>query len=239
MDTQDQLKKDSYFELRNAVETAASTAHILPPYILSCLPKEKTGARVLDIGCGYGGLLKSIGVLGYYTKGIDINTEAITYCKKEGLQADLIGNITDYTVPPEEKFDLAIMTHVIEHLKKADIIDILRHIQEKLLKPGGSIYIATPNAQARTGAYWMYEDFTHETIFTSGSMYYVLKAAGFKTVDFLDKDGVENSRIKIFKLAFIKAYRFFDWFVNKFTGGAYHPPSPVIYTWELKVKATK
>ncbi|MGC9101323.1 MAG: hypothetical protein ACP5HC_08750 [Caldisericum sp.] len=38
------------------------------------------------------------------------------------------------------------------------------------------------NVQSNTGAYWAYEDFSHFTLFTSGSIYYVLKMAGFDEI---------------------------------------------------------
>lgn len=46
-----------------------------------------------------------------------------------------------------------------------------------------------PNAQSYTGAYWRYEDFTHNIMFTAGSSTYVLRSAGFENIEFLDPDG--------------------------------------------------
>ena len=43
-----------------------------------------------------------------------------------------------------------------------------------------------PNGQSATGSYWAFEDFTHETLFTCGSLEYVLSEAGFVDVEFID-----------------------------------------------------
>ena len=58
-----------------------------------------------------------------------------------------------------------------------------------------------PNAQAITGAYWRYEDFTHEQLFTTGSLYYVLLDNGFDEIKFLDIYATSNIR---FPLNFIR-----------------------------------
>ncbi len=47
-----------------------------------------------------------------------------------------------------------------------------------------------PNAQSHTGCYWAYEDFTHNTLFTAGSLLYVLKMAGFAHIEIIDKDAL-------------------------------------------------
>jgi hypothetical protein len=96
-----------------------------------------------------------------------------------------------------------------------------------------------PNAQSNTGAYWAYEDFTHHTLFTTGSIYYVLKSAGFDSIEFLDPQGTSNSgfAIKIIKRLFLKVYKLKKLFWNKVTSSSYHEPSPEIFTYELKVLA--
>jgi hypothetical protein len=48
------------------------------------------------------------------------------------------------------------------------------------------------NVQSNTGSYWAYEYFTHFTLFTSGSIYYVLKMAGFDEIEFVDVECLEG-----------------------------------------------
>lgn len=238
-DINQQTKRDSYFNFRNVKPIQQLDKKGLPVIYLKKILPENKNVEILDIGCGYGNLIQLITNAGYKNvSGIDIEKDALDFCRKNHMNVEEIESITDYAKKTSKKFDFAIMTHVIEHIKKDQIIETLVAIRS-VLKENGVLYLTTPNAQARTGCYWAYEDFTHEFIFTSGSLFYVLKAAGFKDIKFIDQDGLENSKFKLFKKILLNLYKFNDKFWNKITGGAYHPASPKIYTWELKVVASK
>ena len=77
--------------------------------------------------------------------------------------------------------------------------------------------------------------------FIAGSLLYVLRGAGFTNIEFLDVDGVGNSKgwKKVVKGILLKAYIRNKLFWNKVTGSAYHVPSPMIFTWEIKCLARK
>lgn len=134
------------------------------------------------------------------------------------------------------------MQHLIEHLKKEDMIPILNLIYKNALKDGGKIFISTPNAQSVIGAYWAFEDFTHNYIFTSGSLYYVLYMSGFRDITFLDIEAVSEIRNPLKKQIrhiCYKIYSFFDNVKNRLMENSYHISSERIYSWELKVIAKK
>lgn len=105
----------------------------------------------------------------------------------------------------------------------------------------GGLCLQVPNAQSNTDCYWAYEDFTHNTLFTAGSLLYVLREAGFSDIKFIDVDGLAGRHgLKLLLVKTLLAiYRRNKMFWNKVTGSAYHAPSPVIYTWELKSMARK
>lgn len=232
------FQETQYFDLRNSPQLDSEVKKgVLPSYITNLLPHNKD-ARILDIGCGFGGLLLQLRLHGYRNiHGIDINDAAIEFCKEKKLDVIKTDSIIDYgNSYNDKKYDLIIMTHIIEHIKKDEIIATLAAIK-KLLKEDGKLYLTTPNAQSRSGCYWAYEDFTHEVLFTSGSLYYVLSAAGFTNVIFLDPNNTDNSRFKLIKNIFLSLYKLNDKFWNKMTGAAYHPNSPIIYSWEIKVEA--
>ena len=107
------------------------------------------------------------------------------------------------------------------------------------MAPGASLLIMVPNAQSNTGCYWAYEDFTHTTLFTAGSLYFVLKAAGFDTVQFLDPDGLVGSRpgFKQPRAFFLFIYKMNIRFWNLVTASSFHQPSPQIFSYELKALA--
>jgi cyclopropane fatty-acyl-phospholipid synthase-like methyltransferase len=239
-DLRSKIKKETYFDLRGVSAVKSRNPDSLPPaYIIRELPANKQ-APVLDIGCGFGGLVEQCLNLGYInTKGIDINEKSIRFCQELGLPVELVTSISDFANKNKTRYEMIFMTHVLEHIEKKEIIPILKTIHDSLLSEGGKIYIATPNAQASSGAYWAYEDFTHEVIFTSGSLRYVLEGAGFERVRFVDIEAVENSRFKWIKLFFLKLYGLNNRFWQKITNASYHPESPVIFSWELKAVAKK
>ena len=228
----------NYFELRK-VDPDFYKDFRLPVYLKNRLPRDKS-ARILDIGCGFGQMLREIRKLGYTNlSGVDIESSAVDHCLSQGLSVSRITDIKEYR--PDNTFDVVIMSHVLEHIPKDQMIPTVRYIYENLLSPKGTYFVMVPNAQSKTGAYWFYEDFTHEFLFTSGSIFYVLKAAGFDEVNFLDPQGVEKNGVLIrsFKLFFLRLYDLNQLFWNLITTSSFHKPSPRIYSFELKVAGVK
>jgi 2-polyprenyl-3-methyl-5-hydroxy-6-metoxy-1,4-benzoquinol methylase len=227
----------SYFKYRN-INPEFYSGYKLPKYLIKVLPANKN-SNILDIGCGFGMSLSSLKILGYKRlKGIDSSDEAIKFCIEKELNVEKT-DIMDYCLYSKEKYDFIIMSHVLEHIKKTEIIETLETIRSNLLNDNGYLCIMVPNAQSNTGSYWAYEDFTHQTLFTTGSIIYVLKAAGFNFIKFIDPKGIEDSSfiIKILKVTFLQLYKLIKYFWNKVTSSSYHKPSPIIFTYELKVLA--
>lgn len=228
-----------YFEARGVSEADYKDA-VLSPYYIEILKDLEHNARILDFGCGFGQNLCAIknakwgGDKEFYLCGIDINTRAIEAVKNLGIEAICVEDI--FSFKPQERFDLIITTHCLEHLPKENIIPTLQHFKEYVLKENGKIFVAVPNAQSNTGCYWAYEDFTHNTLFTAGSLVYILKMAGFKQVTIIDKDALAgNSGIKkLIKKIFLSLYKLRYSFWNKITGSATHAPSEQVFSYEIK-----
>lgn len=92
--------------------------------------------KILDLGCGEGEI--SIG-LGNVT-GVDISEPRLEIAKKNGvrtIKADVC------KVPLNETFDAVIITDIIEHMQRP--YDLLIEAS-RLLKPGGQLFLETPNA---------------------------------------------------------------------------------------------
>lgn len=109
------------------------------------LKKHKlTGGALLEVGCGYGYLLAVAKDFFEICVGTDLSPQAINKAleKADGVYE---GGIDQ--VPPHEKFDCIIATHVIEHVYRPKMFleKLCKH-----LKPGGKIVIATPNM----GSFW-------------------------------------------------------------------------------------
>lgn len=192
---------------------------------------------VLDVGCGFGQTIRGLINNGFNNvKGVDISKEAVDYCQKEGFNVDCV-DFADYQ---GEAVDVIIMSHILEHFPKDNVVPMLKKAYNKL-NPNGKLIVRVPNAQSNTGSYWAYEDFTHSTIFTSGSLYYVLKMAGFRTVEFIDITCTDHmTGIKRWlRKGLLELYVANKNFWNMVTGSSYHAPSPQIFSYDIKALSQK
>lgn len=228
----------NYFSYR-AVTPEFYKEHAIPTYLEGFLPTDKS-AHILDIGCGFGQDLLALKKLGYKNiSGIDLSADATNFCLGKKMKVEQINDIREYARSKSRKFDFIFMSHVLEHIKKEDIIDTLFCIRKDLLNPEGKLFIVVPNAQSNTGCYWAYEDFTHATLFTAGSLLYVLRAAGFNTTSFIDPLGINGSNpvVQAVKRLLLGLYKLNYEFWNRITGSSWHRQSPNIFTFDIKVIA--
>jgi 2-polyprenyl-3-methyl-5-hydroxy-6-metoxy-1,4-benzoquinol methylase len=228
----------SYFDARG-ISPKTYANYKLATYVQNALPPVEEGPNILEIGCGYGQLLRALEERGYSkARGIDIDEKAVVYCNSAGSEVYKVQSIPDYAGDNRGKYDCILMSHILEHLKKDEIIPSLQAVRSMLTK-NGWLLLMVPNAQSNTGCYWAYEDFTHNTLFTSGSVLYVLKMAGFTDIEFIDITCTEGLTWpkKVLRLAFLKIYMIQRRFWNMVTCSAYHAPSPLILSYEIKVRA--
>ncbi len=224
----------NYFEFRG-VSPEFYDDYQIPIFIRSRIPKT---ASILDFGCGFGQLLNALRNDGYKSvAGVDITPAAVSHCQSIGIQ---IFDSLDAVISDGTKFDWIVMSHVLEHIDKDAIILLLNRIRTELLRPDGKFMIMVPNAMSNTDCYWRYEDWTHTLLFTPGSLLYVLRAAGFTSIHFIDPDCTEGScwYNLIAKKMGLKLYRANRAFWNRITASSYHKPSPQIFSFELKAVAS-
>ncbi len=99
------------------------------------------GKSILDIGCASGYFGRQLKLKNNRVIGIDISLPAIKKAKKVLDRAYCL-DVEASPLPFKEKFDLIILTEVLEHLFQPEqtIKRLLR-----FLKPRGQIVISTPN----------------------------------------------------------------------------------------------
>jgi 2-polyprenyl-3-methyl-5-hydroxy-6-metoxy-1,4-benzoquinol methylase len=226
----------SYFKHRRV--SADSTLHYaIPVYLEPSLPVD-CSARILDFdfACGFRQFVSALGGRGYRAAvGHDIEPAAIAHCESHGI-AVIDGN--EIALGSQSEFDFIFSSHVLEHLPKADVVATLEALRS-MLKAGGALFVCLPNAQSNTGCYGAYEDFTHHTLFTSGSLYYVLGEPGFAQIELVDANCTAGMRPRRRRLkrrlltTHMANYR--SW--NRATGSAIHPPSPEILSNVIKAIA--
>ena len=110
--------------------------------ISKCLLKENLQInnykKVLEIGCGPGGILKYFNDMGHDVLGLDYDNNYSSEIKKKNINFENRDFLEDNF---NDKYDLIILSHVIEHFTDLDkIINKLK----KLLNPNGVLYILTP-----------------------------------------------------------------------------------------------
>ncbi len=227
----------SYFSLRD-VGMESYADYEAPAYLLNVLPGPQ--ASVLDFGCGLGQLLRSLHDRGYrHLVGADLEPQALEQIRHLGIEAQDATDFDAFLAANPKRFDFIVLSHVLEHVPKARVVAMLAGLRS-LLRPGGQLMLMVPNAQSATGSYWRYEDFTHHTLFTSGSLRYVLRAAGFSKVQFVDVDctaGLGPVKATLRRLL-LKLYRARVALWNAATGSAFHAPSPAIHSYEIKALAS-
>jgi cyclopropane fatty-acyl-phospholipid synthase-like methyltransferase len=229
----------SYFRNRG-IDAAYYLSFQLPVWLKDELPKEKN-SRILDIGCGFGQMLLRLREEGYGNiSGIDIGSESVEFCQSQGLDVEKINSIEEFSKTHADRYDLILMSHVLEHIPKEQTISTLSAIQS-MLRKGGSYIVMVPNAQSATGVYWMYEDFTHHLLFTAGSLRYALLSAGFERIEFPDPKCLKGLSAwgKIKRQLFLRLYEWKINFWNRATASSFHKPSPRIFSFEVKARAWK
>jgi len=107
--------------------------------------KKKNVRKILDLGCGSGRHTVYLAKRNFEVYGIDITSKGIqiakNWLKKEKLEAKLrVDNIYKKLPYPNNFFDALISTQVLHHNNISNIRKLIKEI-ERILKPGGLIFI--------------------------------------------------------------------------------------------------
>jgi 2-polyprenyl-3-methyl-5-hydroxy-6-metoxy-1,4-benzoquinol methylase len=140
------------------------------------------GKRLLDVGCGAGGLLRAARDAGMQPAGLEVNPETARSTRGLGFEVHE-GTVEDYDGEPGS-FDAVTLNQVLEHL--ADPAAVVRRLGA-LLRPGGRLVFATPHAGSRSirifGARHVHVfSFAHLQLFSLGAIDALARGAGLSVV---------------------------------------------------------
>ena len=137
--------------------------------------------RLLEVGCGDGRTMTKMKDLGWQVEGqeVDLNATRVA-AESTGLPVHC-GELECLEIP-KESYDAIVMIHVIEHVR--DPVGLLKACN-RLLKPGGTLVVVTPNAVSLGHRifcrYWRDIDAPrHLQLFSRITLTQVAETAGFK-----------------------------------------------------------
>ena len=137
--------------------------------VLKLLEAYGCGKSILDVGCGNGSFVDAALEQGYNIKGIELSQAAVDIAQGFNLPVHKLdffaGEIEDASL------DVVTMFEVMEHLPQP--VQFLQRA-EQVVKPGGLIYLTTPNFQSLDrrvlGESWDVFHREHLTYFTRATL---------------------------------------------------------------------
>lgn len=171
-------------------EKMINDAKLFSAEILPFLPTNKN-ITILDIGCGFGSLVKLLKDNGYKNiTGIDLSESQVAIARQFGLTEVEVNDINNFLSSKEEYYDVITGVDIIEHFSKDELIELLTIIKRSL-KPSGIAIFRTPNNDAPFATIYSRGDFTHENYMNASSAEQLMLSMGFKEIV------VKNSHILV------------------------------------------
>lgn len=190
---------------RAAIETAGGVhpKHHLMRYHDFFVERIQPGETVLDLGCGYGAVARTIvREAGAHVTGVDFSEENLALAKemaaREGIDDRLRvigGDITRdrvYGPAGEERFDVVVLSNVLEHL--SDRAQLLSRYTDWYTPR--AVLIRVPAFDRNWQTAWKQElgvdsrcDPTHETEYTEQSLRDELAEAGLSVIELIVRWG--------------------------------------------------
>ena len=148
-------------------------AHVIQNLFSSSTQQGPGERRVLDLGCGMGGMFGILEEVGS-VYGLDTSSEALAFCAERGYRRVFKGHGSHLPLP-DASLDLLTAFDTIEHIPEE--METLRECR-RVLKPGGWMVISVPAYQ------WLFTHqdkmVHHQRRYTAGQMRRKLESAGFR-----------------------------------------------------------
>ena len=190
--TKEQIKEDMdrRYDTGNAYPNPSYWIHAhhttLEKTFVELIGATGDGKRVLEIGCGSGGIAAHHLPNAAYILATDLSNSALAIAREffsARQNIEFVQSDAESIDCPDESFDLVVSKEVIEHLIEPMMLLKKAH---RLLRPGGKLVLSTPNKDSfhlRVNRLFGRADFMcagdHIREFTYGEMQEMLVAAGF------------------------------------------------------------
>lgn len=130
------------------------------------------GAVVVEIGAGHCEFINAVKAARRIA--VDLNPDTEQFAD-EGVDV-LLGSATSVPNVEDASVDVVLMSNVLEHLSRPDILATLNECH-RMLKRAGRIVVLQPNIRYISRDYWMF--FDHVTPIDDRALCEVLAASGF------------------------------------------------------------
>lgn len=205
----DFYKRDSPLDRGNIKDISQIERNLSPTIDLNYrrfLPEER-GAKILDVGCGWGYFLYYLKKNGYFNiEGIDLKVHAKRFeFIKNNITTNVKGidSIDEYLNSRINEYDLIILQQVIYYLKREDLLTTIQCVKNAL-KKDGILILETFNGSLLTSTFVQNIDYHRHIIFTEYSLASLILDAGFELKDLFGMVLPRKAKLKSFIWASIE-----------------------------------
>jgi 2-polyprenyl-3-methyl-5-hydroxy-6-metoxy-1,4-benzoquinol methylase len=146
--------------------------------MLRPLIRQNRVEHLLDVACGQGCLLHWAQREGLRTvHGCDLSAQQVEVARELDLNVEQAA-FRDYLPKFAGQCDMVVGQDIIEHLTRDEALEFL-DLCRNALRPGGVLFLTTPNGDGLRPGSVQYGDLTHETIFSPGSITTALSLCGY------------------------------------------------------------
>ena len=166
-----------------------------------------TRGKILEVGCGTGGFLKTVIDLGHEALGLEMNSEAIKSARERSLPVSN-QSLGDIAEKHGEAFDVVCHFQVLEHI--AEPIPFLGDCL-RCLKPGGLLMVGVPNQDGFLGIskHDLLDQPPHHA--TKWSSHALQRLGNFLPMDLVYHECEPLASYHVSSWAYANTHHFFGW----------------------------
>jgi SAM-dependent methyltransferase len=143
----------------------------------------KDRKRVADLGCGRGELLDALRAQGVSAYGVEIEPDFVALLEEAGLEVVQQDAIEHLASLEPGAVDGIVVSHVVEHLPAARLLQLVNLAAEKLAD-GGVLIVETPNPESLiAGSVNFHRDPTHVRPIHPDTLAFLCESAGFSEIE--------------------------------------------------------